>query len=77
MKQDERTIKKNIANALLLRKYPPCFESSRQYKDWLELEAAAPTLPVRQNFCEDCNICYKSQMVREGRCVNPQLILKG
>lgn len=76
MKLAEKIIQKNLRNALLNRKCPPCFESSRQYKDWLEQEAVAHTVPVRRNICEDCNLAYKNQMVIEGRCVNVQIVLK-
>jgi hypothetical protein len=76
MKQTEKIINRNLKASLLNRKYPKCFESSRQYKEWLEQEDLAHTVPVRRNICEDCNLAYKNQMVIEGRCTNIQIVLK-
>jgi hypothetical protein len=76
MKQTEKIIARNLKESLLNRKYPKCFESSYQYKEWLEQEAIAHTAPIRRNICEDCNVSYKNQMVIEGRCTNIQIVLK-
>lgn len=76
MNQADRTVQRNLETALKSRRFPKCFDSLKQYEDWLDEEAIAHTFPIRRNICEDCNVCYKNQMVTEFRCVNIQLVLK-
>jgi hypothetical protein len=76
MKQTDKIIERNLKNSLQSRRFPKCFDSQKQYEEWLDEEAIANTFPVRRNICEDCKSFYKSQMILEGRCVNIQLVLK-
>jgi len=76
MKSLVRVAKKNLETSLIGRHFPKCFETSEQYEEWLEQESVAHTKLFRKDICEDCNSCFKSQMVLEGRCVNPQRIIE-
>lgn len=75
MKQADRIIEKNLKASLQSRRFPKCFDSLKQYEDWLDEEAIVNTFPVRRNICEDCKASYKALMVAEGRCVNVQVKL--
>jgi hypothetical protein len=54
---------------------PPCFDSDEQYEAWMALTVSAPVQPRQvlyvdiPNFCQDCTVCYKAQMILENRCV--------
>ena len=76
MNKYHRMTERNLENELKVRSFPRCFDSSSQYKDWLEQEAIAKTVPIRRNICEDCDLEYKNSMVASGRCANIQVILK-
>lgn len=48
-------------------RFPTCFNSLAEYKEWLRLEVDAPTEP-RRFPCRDCTVEYQRRMVGEGRC---------
>jgi hypothetical protein len=55
---------------------PPCFSSSRQYQEWLELESSAPVskrkdFPAEPNYCRDCSPEGQAEMRAAGRCLFP------
>lgn len=62
--------------------YPPCFESKRQYDDWLN--AADPELgsqpparrdwPKEPNYCRDCTREHRNEMRTAGRCLFPDTV---
>lgn len=63
------------------RDYPPCFDSQKQYADWLEANAGyspreRPDFPKEPNYCRDCSQAYKDRMVAENRCIFPEIIFK-
>jgi hypothetical protein len=77
MKQAARMAERNLIAAVQSKiGRPKCFESMRQYQDWLTHEQISHTMPFRKNVCEDCTRAYKTQMVLENRCVNVQIVLK-
>jgi hypothetical protein len=48
--------------------FPKCFQSAKEYADWLQAEEESFTEP-RQFVCRDCTVEYKNKMMNEGRCV--------
>ena len=62
--------------------YPPCFESQRQYHDWID--AADPELgsqpparkdwPREPNYCRDCSHEHRNLMRKEGLCLFPDTV---
>ena len=62
--------------------YPPCFETRRQYEDWLdaadpELGSQPPTRkdwPLEPNYCRDCNSTNRNAMRQAGRCLFPDTV---
>jgi hypothetical protein len=55
---------------------PPCFESSKQYAEWVDLEGSAPTpprkdFPAEPNYCRDCSPEGQAAMKKAGRCLFP------
>jgi hypothetical protein len=67
--QDKLT-RDNLIKVVREEGIPRCFDSRKQYADWLEAERSAPTDPFRRNICDDCTRSYKMQMVAQRRCVN-------
>ena len=76
MKYAVRAAKRNLEAAVAKSHHPKCFESRKQYEEWLDHEAIANTVAFRRNICEDCTRCYQAQMVKEFRCANIVLKLK-
>ena len=76
MKRTDVIAKKNIEKVLIAKSYPTCFNSQQEYSEWKDAELLAPTQAFRGNFCEDCNNCFKTQMVLARRCINTHLVLK-
>ena len=77
MKLADRNAEKNLKVSLLSKKsYPKCFDSLRQYEEWLEAEQVAQTQAFRRNICEDCTAGFKTQMILSHRCVNIDLKIK-
>jgi len=63
------------------REYPPCFDSEKQYRDWLECSAwyaprERPDFPKEPNYCRDCSLKYRDKMIGEGRCLFPEISFK-
>jgi len=62
--------------------HPPCFESRRQYHDWLD--AADPELgsqpparrdwPHEPNYCRDCSAEHRNRMRGEMLCLFPETV---
>lgn len=62
--------------------YPPCFESMRQYHDWID--AADPELgsqpparkdwPHEPNYCRDCTAEHRNEMRQAGLCLFPETV---
>ena len=67
----------NLQEEVLRNKYPRCFESAAQYKEWLSHEQIAHTTKFRKNICEDCTAGFKTQMIFEKKCVNMHVVVKG
>lgn len=61
---------------------PPCFESRKQYRDWLEMSYSArvpdrPDFKAEPNYCRDClGPKAKWEMVSAGRCLFPDTAFK-
>ncbi len=61
---------------------PPCFDSKRQYRDWLiaadpEMGSQPPARrdwPHEPNYCRDCNREDRNKMRQAGRCLFPDTI---
>lgn len=51
--------------------YPACFNSSREYHQWLLLLRISKDHPG-VGFCVDCTPEYKMEMMSEGRCAHPE-----
>ena len=59
--------------------YPPCFESSMQYRAWLEAAdldtGSQPPVrkdfPLEPNYCRDCSREGRNEMRPTGRCLFP------
>lgn len=47
--------------------HPSCFDTKKEYMQWIQLEADAPTEP-RKFPCRDCTSCYQKEMISAGRC---------
>jgi len=64
------------------RQFPPCFESKRQYENWIdavdpEMGSQPPARrdwPKEPNYCRDCNSCYRNQMRQQSRCLFPDTV---
>lgn len=72
-----KKLEKSLRQGITIKGFPLCFDSKKQYGEWLEVEDIARTKPIRKNICEDCTSFYKSQMIIEGRCTNIKFIVKG
>lgn len=60
---------------------PPCFESGRQYREWVNLATASPLppradFPAEPNYCRDCSPEGQSRMMEAGRCMFPMVRFK-
>jgi hypothetical protein len=66
----------NHAESMRGREFPLCFESKKQYTDWVRLEMESNTVPVRQFICRDCDPIYQRKMSLEGRCVNSNIDIR-
>lgn len=59
--------------------HPPCFESLRQFHDWLAAASrdTGHPPPIRRqwqgepNYCRDCTRPFRNTMRQEGRCLFP------
>lgn len=51
--------------------YPACFNSSREYHQWLLLLRLSRQ-HMGVGICVDCTQQYKMEMLSEGRCVHPE-----
>jgi hypothetical protein len=51
--------------------YPPCFNSSREYSQWVLLLKVS-NAGVNLGYCVDCTPDYKMEMMCEGRCSHPE-----
>ena len=52
--------------------FPACM-SKREFQDWADAESEAPTKPIRQFSCRDCDVAYQKHRVSEGRCAIPNI----
>jgi hypothetical protein len=75
MKPAVRVAQRNLESMMATRHHPKCFESRKEYEEWLDHEAIVNTTAFRRDICEDCTNAHQGQMVREGRCANPQVVL--
>lgn len=62
--------------------YPPCFESSAAYRQWLLLAASAPPakrkdFPAEPNYCRDCLPAGQKYFAQRGRCLFPMVRFQG
>lgn len=51
-------------------KYPKCFESAKQYREW---KSYARVAQGSEWVCTDCTPQFQARMKSEGRCENPQV----
>lgn len=51
--------------------YPPCFNSSDEYYQWVYLLRLSGE-NMRVGFCFDCTPTYKMEMMRNDRCTHPE-----
>lgn len=51
--------------------FPPCFDSQRQYDEWIEAARESRTKMHRHSHCNDCCQEYQYAMIRARRCENP------
>ena len=77
MKPTLKKAMKNLEEEVRKNKYPRCFESMKQYKEWQSHEDIAHTTQFRKNICEDCTAVFKTQMVLQKKCVNMHIVVKG
>jgi len=49
---------------------PPCF-TVEQFHDWIQYARAAR--PGAAGYCADCLPGYQERMLREGRCLHPEI----
>lgn len=56
-------------------KYPACFDSAQQYREWKELARLSKVSPTN-SYCNDCTPEYQSRMIVEGRCGYPTVRFK-
>lgn len=66
----DRLTRDNLIRVVREEGIPRCFDTRKQYDDWLEEERIAATVPFRRNICEDCVRSFKQLMCDEKRCVN-------
>ena len=52
--------------------YPECFSSKKQFLEWKRL-ARASNLKSRASVCIDCTPEYKTRMMQEDRCSEPEV----
>lgn len=52
--------------------YPECFSSKKQFLEWKRL-ARASNLKSRASVCIDCTPGYKTRMMQEDRCSEPEV----
>lgn len=52
--------------------YPECFQSENQFMEWRGL-AIKSNLKSRASVCVDCTPEYKTQMLSEDRCAEPEV----
>lgn len=52
--------------------FPPCFDETSHWNDWLRLEEDAQTEP-RQFPCRDCTVDFQHKMRLAGRCLIPKI----
>lgn len=52
--------------------FPACM-TRNEFSDWAEAEREAPTKPIREWACRDCDVAYQKRMVSEGRCAIPKI----
>ena len=57
----------------VLRTFPPCFNSSLEYKAWVQ--AARFSRPLN-GICTDCTKEYQERMITERRCEHPEVEFK-
>lgn len=51
--------------------YPKCFNSEKQFKDWVTVAKKSGLSNPVLSFCVDCSFSYKRAMLAEGRCERP------
>lgn len=49
----------------LLTEHPKCFESRKQYSEWLDL---ARVVKEQASICDDCTKSHKAKMMEQKRC---------
>ena len=76
MKPKHVEVMHNLRKSIFAHRIPACFDSEKQYSDWLDIEEIAHTTAFRKNVCEDCTNEFKRTMVKNHRCVNIQVVLK-
>lgn len=76
MTPELRKAKRNLEESLKRAYFPRCYDSKKEYEEWLDAEAIINTKDFRRNVCEDCSKCYQNQMIEKNRCVNPQLTVE-
>ena len=54
---------------------PACYNSSDEFKAWMELEDDAHTQP-RGFFCRDCSPHYRLEMLKKKRCFQTDPVVK-
>jgi hypothetical protein len=66
----DKLTRNNLIKVVREEGIPRCFDTRKQYNDWLEQEKSAATEPFRRNICEDCVRSFKMLMCSQNRCVN-------
>jgi len=75
MKQVDRIAEKNLVVSVAANGMPPCFNSKKEYNEWIRHETVCHTLAFRKNVCEDCTSRYKTDMILKNRCVNIHIVV--
>lgn len=70
MDDGDKLTRDNLIRVVREEGIPRCFDSRKQYVDWLEQEKSSATEPFRRNVCEDCTRQFKLRMCAQNRCVN-------
>lgn len=55
--------------------YPKCFDSQEEFDTWVSQSDDDGLPDPRISFCESCSVTYQAQMIRAGRCQNPDFVI--
>jgi len=75
MKLRTKKARDNLIASVELNKFPRCFESAVQYKEWCDQEQICHTTLFRKNICEDCCKSFKNDMVKQAKCCNIDVVV--